>query len=106
MESINSTIQRQFPAQTNIFKFAQQLRLYESIRSFDLYQISTGMITNRKLVWKRKEDREREEKIIFFTEKLKNGVISIAEFLEAMACKDVLPAEGYKVFKIHKAFHM
>lgn len=101
MESINSVVQRQFPAITNIYKFAECLRLYESIRSTDLLQIS-GTITSQRLKRARKIDEERDQKIKFFSEQLSKGTITVQEFLEAMACKEILPGEGaYKAFHTH-----
>lgn len=100
LEAINSVIQRSFPGQTNIYKFIESLRLYESRKSEDLYKMSTSGISNRQLERKRAVDKEREEKILYFTTQLKNGEISTSLFLESMSGKDVLPPVGKKCLKI------
>lgn len=94
VEAMNSSIHRSFPARTNIFKFSENLRLHESIKSSYMYQLSNGDVTNQRFLRRRKEDIERDLKITFFSTQLKNGTISVSEFLEAMSCKDVLPPVG------------
>lgn len=84
IEAMNSVIQRSFPSNTHIFKFVESLRLHESIKSSNLYQLSLGDISNQQLLRRRALDRERDEKIKIFSEKLKDGVISTAEFLKSM----------------------
>lgn len=85
VEAMNSVIQRSFPTNPHIFKFIDNLRLFESIKSSDLYQLTLGDITNQTLLRKRALDRERDSKIKVLSEKLQIGVITVAEFLELMA---------------------
>lgn len=96
VETLNSVIQRSFPGQTTIFRFIESLKLHESIKSSDLYQLSMGEISNKKMERKRALDRQRDSKIKRLTEQLKNGEISVKIFLEAMSKKDVLPPIGEK----------
>lgn len=110
VESINSAIQRSFPDTTNIFKFIDSLKMYESIKSYDLHQLSLGEMSNNQLERKRKIDKERQEKIKYLTRKLQIGEITVAAFLESMSSKDVLPSIGVYAFLIeiitesHNAF--
>lgn len=94
VEAMNSVIQRTFPEQTQIFKFVNSLRMFESIKSTDLYQISRGYFTNQHLQRKRAEDRKREEKIKTLSTLLNNETISVPQFLESMSANDVLPPNG------------
>lgn len=94
LEAINSVIQRSFPGKTNIFKFIESLRLYESRKSEDLHKLSIGEIPYRQLERKRAVDRERERKIVFFSNQLDFGYISVEEFLESMSSHDILPPAG------------
>lgn len=94
VEAMNSVIQRSLPRNTNIYKFTSNLQLHEAVKSSSLYQISLGEITNKNFERKRREDKLREEKISFFTKLLKDGKISVDEFLECMSGKDILPPVG------------
>lgn len=68
--------------------------MHEATKTTDLYQIFRDEITNPKLYRKKKADRERDEKIKHFTPMVKSGLISVAEFLEIMSGKDILPPVG------------
>lgn len=94
LESVNSVIQRSFPGKTNIFKFIDSLKLYESRKSEDLYKLSNGEMSYRQLERKRRVDREREQKIVHLTSQLKNGYITVASFLEYMSANEILPQVG------------
>lgn len=94
VEPVNSVIQRSFPKKTNIFKFIEHLKLFESIKSTDLYQLAQGEITSQKLERKRAEDKQRENRIIVCSDKLKNGDISVVEFLKLVSKKANFPAVG------------
>lgn len=93
LEALNAIIQKTFPAQTTIFKFVESLRLLESRKSCDLYQLTSG-ISNQHLERRRAADKKRNDKIIHYTGQLMNGEISVAVFLEAMAQRDILPKIG------------
>lgn len=94
LEALNSVIQKTFPKKTTIFKFAESLRLLESIKATDLYQIGIGKITSPQLERRKAEDKERDKKIKYFTDKLYDGDISVAEFLLEMSDKDILITDG------------
>ncbi|XP_031626897.1 uncharacterized protein LOC116343127 [Contarinia nasturtii] len=63
LEGMNSVIQNSFSSNQNIYSFIEQLRLHESIKSSDLYQLSRSEITNKQLERRRTEDKVRDEKI-------------------------------------------
>lgn len=94
VEAMNSVIQRSFPPRPHIYKFVESLRLHEAMKSTDLFQISSGEITNPKLQQIRIEDKRRYEKIEFLSEKLETGQITAAEFLERMCDSFVVPPAG------------
>lgn len=85
LEAMNSQIQRMLPVKRHLYKFIESLQLHESIKSSDLYQLSTGNITNRQLEKRRIEDRVRDAKIKSLTEQLKMRKISVWNFLKSMS---------------------
>lgn len=89
LESVNSNVQRSFPQNPHIFSFIQNLRLFDSIQSTDLYQLKSGSITNPRLQQQRNEDRRRDQKIKICTESLKTGKVTPFEFLLIMGDKDI-----------------
>lgn len=94
VESLNSVIGRSFPKHPHILKFIGHLKLHEFTKSYDLSNLTKSDTPPKQLERKRKADREREEKIVFFTKKLKAKEISASEFLDAMATKEILPTNG------------
>lgn len=93
VEAINSSIQRSFPSNTNIFKFIRNLQLFDCIKSSDLYALHLNEILKKK----RLEDQQRDEKIKLCTASLKDGEITVPEFLRLMAHKEitiVTPSDG------------
>lgn len=54
--------------------------------------------------FQRKRDRERDEKIKFATEMMKDGKISINDFLEAVANDEMMPNKGMKNLIYMKKF--
>lgn len=97
VEAVNSTIQRDFPANTNIFKFTESLKMFESEKSSELHNLSLEKNLDRKLQRRRAKDRNREAKIKACTEALKDGTISVLEFLEAMATREFIPEAGMNI---------
>lgn len=85
LESMNSQIQRMLPSNAHLYKFIESLKLHESIKSSDLYQLSKKNITNADLERKRVEDKARDEKIKKLSEKMKTGGLSAMDFLKAMS---------------------
>lgn len=96
LEAVNSVIQRSFPEQTNIFKFTESLKLYESIKATDLYQLAKKEINSPHLERKRREDRQRDEKIRMWSAYLTNNIITVAKFLDEMSTKEVLPSNIFE----------
>lgn len=89
LESVNSSIQRSFPKSPNIFTFIENLRLFDSIESTNLYQLRLGSITNPRLEKQRQEDRKRNEKIKLCTESLKKKELTVLNFLSIMADEQI-----------------
>lgn len=81
LEAMNSVIQRTFPSKTNIYKFITNLKMYESIKSSEMYQLFMEGVTSQQLEKRRVEDRLRQEKIKTHTKMMKDGTISVADFL-------------------------
>lgn len=97
LEGMNSDVQRDFPAQTTIFKFTDALKMHESKKSSDLHTLSLEKVSDQQLQRRRKEDRVRDDKIREFTALLKDGQISVLDFLKSMAIKEVLPKDGKNI---------
>lgn len=93
VEAINSIIQRSFPSKPHWFRFIEHLRLFESVKSTDLFQISSDEITNPKLRQTRAKDKRRCEQIESLNGKLERGEIDAAGFLEEMCDNYVPPAK-------------
>lgn len=90
------------PSNTNLFKFIESLKLHESIKSSDLYQLFTGNITNENAEKKRKEDRARVEKIKSLSDKLRAGKISVMAFLRSMSTNDTPTVRMYNFLIIRE----
>lgn len=105
LESMNSQIGRSFQRHANIFKFIESLKMHEFMKSSEMKLILNT--PERSLRKKHKTDREREEKIKFFTTLLKRKEVDIGEFLEAMANKAILPSAGaFHIFKFAHIFQI
>lgn len=83
---------RSIPKHANFFVFADGLRCFESRKSDNAVhdKPSVNLITP-----KHKKDRERDEKIRFFTKLICNGSISTEQFLQGMACSDQCTYESF-----------
>lgn len=96
---MNSQIQRMLRQDAHLYKFVETLRLHESIKSSDLYQLSTGNITNAHMEKRRAEDRARDTKIKLLVKKLNGGKISALGFLTSMSTNNVSQSvRTYKLF--------
>lgn len=67
--------------------------MYESIKSSDLFQMLNGNLAPHN-GRRRQEDRIRDHKIEFYSNNLKNGHITVAEFLLAVSTKNAIPPYG------------
>lgn len=97
VEALNSTIQRTFPNKPNIFNFIENLRLFDAIKSSDLYQLHLGTISNEKRKKKRLKDQQRDQKINLCTASLQKEEINVLEFLQLMANENLVigtPSDG------------
>lgn len=93
LESLNAQIQRQFKRHGNIFKFIENLKLFEYSKVIDLQQLQTSKRAEQ-MERRKNIDKERDAKIKFFSGKLDKKEIDVTEFLNAMANKTILPATG------------
>lgn len=94
LESLHSSLGRSFPKHPHIFKFLDRLRLNEFSKLLNMLDLVKDNVPDQQYQRKRLVDQQREEKIKFFTDQLRNGIIDVGEFLEAMANKEVLPRAG------------
>lgn len=97
-ESLNSLLNRSFPKHPHIFKFVESLKLFEFSKANNMLDFATNEVPKEQFGRKRKTDQERDMKIKHFSGLLKNDEISVNDFLEAMANKDMLPSIGKKYF--------
>lgn len=101
LESFNSVLGRLFPRHPHLFRFIDRLRLIEFSKTLDLMDLIENELPDDQFQRRRLRDKKREEKIKYFTIQLQtDGDMSPADFLEAMANKDILPGNG----KIYKYF--
>lgn len=94
LESLNSTLGRSVPKHPHIFRFINFIKFHEFVKSCDMLCLTGPDLPDSQLERRRKNDREREEKIQFFTSKLMAREINSSEFLEAMGNKCILPRIG------------
>lgn len=95
LEALNTAMGRSFPKHPHIFKFIDRLRLLELSKSIDMLDLIRNDSINEQFKRKRQRDKQREEKIQHYTEKLKTSKdMTPGLFLEAMANKVVLPGTG------------
>lgn len=97
LESLNSQMNRSFAKHGHIWSFVEQLKFHEFAKTKEMKLI---IKENKQVGRKRKNDREREKKIKFFSNLLKEGNISPSEFLEAMADRLIMPLNGNLVNKV------
>lgn len=95
LESFNSVLGRSFPRHPHIFRFIDRLRLHEFSKSLDLMNLIKDDVPDSQFQRRRLLDRQREDKIKYFTHLLRtDDEITPADFLEAMANKEMLPGTG------------
>lgn len=113
LESMNSQLNRSFGrARPNIFQFIDHIKTHESLKCEKLAKlVKTTVVSSKQLERKRKRDKERDDKIKYFTEELEQNRINVAEFLESMANKDILPKSGKNslflqcYYSLHSVFY-
>lgn len=106
VEALNSTVQKTFPDLPNIYTFVQNLRLFDSIKSTDLHQLTLPTTSEVKAKMRRLKDHHRDEKILLCSQSLSNKDITILEFLYLMAnLKIRLPTDGkFRFLNTNKLF--
>lgn len=93
LESMNSVLGRGCRKHPQIFVFIDHIRKHEFSKSLDLLNSFENDV-DKDFERKRRLDKEREIKINHFTKRLQKEEITVEEFLEAMANKDILPEAG------------
>lgn len=88
-ESNNSKLNRSIPKRANFFKFVDQLKVQESSRLTDFYNLANDNPHENSFERRRKRDQERDSKIKTQSDLLKENKISIKEFLEEMAKREI-----------------
>lgn len=96
-ESLHSTYNRSFPNHPHIFKFVDCLKMHAGVKANTMWSFESNGAADGQLKRKSKIDREREERITYFSALLDFGRISVKEFLNAMASKATLPLKRYNV---------
>lgn len=100
LESMNSVLGRGCRKNPQMFKFIDHIRTHEFSKTLDLFNLLEDDVDN-DFKRKRQLDKEREEKISYLTNKLQKGEITVADFLEAMSDKNILPGTGKLVNFTH-----
>lgn len=98
---MNSVLGRGCQKHPQMFKFIDHIRKHEFKKSLDLLNLYKNDGSN-DFKRKRKLDKEREEKISYFTNQLQKGEINVQDFLEAMSDKSVLPKTCKLPLKFNK----
>lgn len=114
LESLNSQLNRTFGrARPNIFQFIDHIKSHESSKCERMAKlVKTTSVSTKQLERKRKKDKERDDKIKYFTEKLEQNIINVCVFLESMANKDMLPKSGMNslylqcYYSLHSVFSL
>lgn len=91
LESVNSVLGRSFPLHPHLFKFIENLQLFEFSKSLDMLELVASNAPVNHHQRRRERDQGRENKIRYFTRKLQDEddvEFDVGCFLEAMACKD------------------
>lgn len=84
LESFNAVLNRSIAKKANFFKFVEGLKLHESRKADDMHNRTHDNLPEEHFERRHLRDREREEKIRSHTILLESGVISTADFLQAM----------------------
>lgn len=103
LESLHSALGRSFPKHPHIFRFSDRLRLCEFSKLLNMLDLVKDDVPDQQFQRRRLRDQQREEKIRFFTDQLLLQKISVGEFLEAIANKEVLPNVGM-IFVYHTLY--
>lgn len=95
VESLNSQLSRSFAKHAHVFKFIDSLKYHEFDKTLIMFKLAkTSALPKGQLERRRKKDKERDEKIKYFSDLLKDGSISVGEFLESMANKRIVLLMG------------
>lgn len=88
LESFHSAMNRSVPKHANFFVFIDGVKLFESKKSDELYNVIHAKPSANLNKAIRKEAQERDVRIRSLTELICSGAISTKQFLEAMAEDD------------------
>lgn len=91
VESLNAYLRKKCSLHPHLFQFMDELKLVELKKALDMLNLieSKGPFER-----KNKRDKERDEKITFFTDLILKKEISIQTFFEAMANRTIMPMTG------------
>lgn len=99
-ESMHSQMNRSFPKKPQIFKFMECLKTHEFGKTTDLQILSKDYVPETQFQRKLPKDRKRDNKINHFSNLLATKMISVGEFLEAMADRSILPPSGMAIYAL------
>lgn len=88
LEGYNSVLNRSVPKTGIFFKFVERLKIHESRKADEMFNLITSNTPPKHYMPKHLKDRRRDEKIRNNTDLLKRGVIDTYGFLDAMASED------------------
>lgn len=72
-----------------------ELKLIEFKKALDMLNLIGPDIPKEQFERRKQTDRERDNKIKYFTDLLLSKKISVSTFLECMANKGIMPEENY-----------
>lgn len=85
LEGFHSVLNRSVPKKGNIFTFIARLKIHESRKTDDMFNLIYHNKSPKHYEPKHKKDKKREEKIRINTDLLRNGTFNTSSFLAAMA---------------------
>lgn len=88
LESFNAILNRSIAKNAHFFKFLLRLRIHESRKTDEMHYMAHHILPDSQFERRKQRDRERENKIQFFSAKLLSGRFTTAEFLLAMAADE------------------
>lgn len=103
VESLHSKNHKIFPKHPHIFKFMECLKELENEKTQDMRRLMTGMPPGQ-LERRHKKDRDREDRIRYFTEQFQLNNINEIEFLRGVAIRKSLLSQGTLSYKFSDTF--
>lgn len=88
LEGLNSVLNRSILKRAHFFRFVERLRYHESRKANDMMNLTIDDLPQSQFEPKHMKDRERKEKIKYYTNLLDKKIITVEQFLEEMASDD------------------